>query len=186
MLPNSLSRTLLALLAVGATAQRCSRDVAIDNFSRFADRVNSLGEATNDDGSMLSISAANNVLTFTPATDSSSYYYETFPCQAAQSQNLGGFGFTISYPAGSSFSVEIQYKSNCNDANYQSEWFQIDGLSGTAQQVTLDLNVFPNANKNAIVGFVFAGFTDNTRAWTLRDLKFTCGALLKRSIGFQA
>ena len=67
--------------------------------------------------------------------------------------------------------------------DYQSEWFQVDMLGGTAQQVSLDLNVFQAANKNAIVGFVFAGFTDNTRAWTLRDLKFTCGALLKRSIG---
>ena len=133
---------------------------------------------------MTSISASNGVLSFNPK-DVNSYYYESFPCVQAKSQGYGGIQFTISYPAGSGFTLEVQSKANCNDENYNSEWFEISGLSGTQQVVTMDLGVYQEANLDGIVGFVFATFTKTGR-YTLSDFKFVCGDLSsakKRGLG---
>ncbi len=88
----------------------------------------------------------------------------------------------MSYPAGSSFTVEAQTKDSCNAANYTSEWFAISGLTGSQQVITLDLNIFGASNTDAVVGFVFAGF-DSSATWSLSDLKFTCGSLDGPSTG---
>jgi len=124
---------------------------------------------------MASIGANNGILSFVPK-DTNSYYYESFPCVKTKTEGYGGLQFTITYPAGSAFTLEIQTKSNCNNAQYTSEWFTIAGLTGTQQVVTLDLNVFGGSNLDAIVGFVWAGFTV-TGTYTFSDIKFVCGRL---------
>ncbi len=124
---------------------------------------------------MSGIVAENGVLRFTPK-DVNSYYYESFPCVQAKSQGYGGVQFTISYPPGATWTLEAQSKTNCAAANYTSEWFLISGLTGNQQVVTLDLNVYTQTNLDAIVGFVWAGFT-GTGEYTMSDLKFVCGNL---------
>lgn len=129
---------------------------------------------------MASISASNGILQFTPK-DANSYFYETFPCTQASSQGYGGLQFTLTYPAGTDFTLELQSKTNCNAANYTSEWFAISGLTGTQQVVTLDLGVYETSNLNAISGLVYASFS-KVGAYTLSDLKFVCRNLEARAI----
>lgn len=171
MLLKQASGLLATLFAVGASA-KCSSDLLINNFSNFAIRQNSLSSPASDDGSMRTISASGNKLSFNP-TDSTSYYYETFPCQKARTDGYNAIQFTMTYPAGMAFTLEVQTQANCNAASYTSQWFEITGLSGTAQIITLDLGVYPEANLDAITAFVFATFT-KTGAYTLENLKFLC------------
>lgn len=131
---------------------------------------------------MTSISASGNVLSFSPK-DPDSYYYEAFPCVKAKTENIGGIQFTITYPPGMSFTLELQSKANCEDPDYQSEWFEIAGLTGDAQVVTMDLGVYQAANLDAITGFVFATFTQ-TGNYTLSNFKFICGDLSARKLTF--
>ncbi len=129
---------------------------------------------------MASIAATNGVLRFTPK-DVNSYFYETFRCTQARTQGYGGLQFTLTYPAGADFTLELQTKSNCNAANYTSEWFAISGLTGTQQVVTLDLGVYETSNIDAISGLVFASFT-KVGAYSLSDLRFVCRNLEARSL----
>ncbi|OAA68339.1 Glycoside hydrolase/deacetylase, beta/alpha-barrel [Niveomyces insectorum RCEF 264] len=164
---------VLVAAGFGAVAEaKCNGDLQIDNFANFASLTNSQNSPASDDQSMASISAANNVLKFTPR-DGNSYFYESFPCVQAKSQGYGGLQFTITYPAGTDFTLEAQTRTSCNAANYTSEWFTISGLSGTQQVVTLDLNVYETSNLDAITGFVFASFS-KVGAYTLSDLRFVC------------
>src|SRR3569833_472793 len=134
-----------------------------------------------DDQSMTSIAANNGVLTFV-TKDTNSYYYESFPCVQAKSQGYGGLQFTLTYPAGSQFTLEIQTKSSCDAESYESEWFTIAGLTGTQQVITLDLDVYSSSNLDAVVGFVWAGFTV-TGMYTMSDIKFVCGRLDAGTLG---
>ncbi len=124
---------------------------------------------------MASIAASNGVLSFTPK-DANSYYYESFPCVQAKSQGYGGLQFTLTYPAGSSFTLETQTRDSCGATNYTSEWFAVSGLSGTQMVVTLDLDVYTTSNLDAIIGYVWAGFTV-TGPYTMSDIRFVCGKL---------
>jgi len=72
---------LVAGLASQTVNAACSAPLKIDDFSKQSSNQNSLGEWTSDDGSMSSISASAGVLSFKPKAGS--YFYETFPCQAA-------------------------------------------------------------------------------------------------------
>ena len=67
-------------------------------------------------------------------------------------------------------------------SNYSSEWFTIAGLTGTQQVVTLDLQVYSGSSLDAIVGFVWAGFTV-TGTYTMSDIKFVCGSLDAPNLG---
>jgi hypothetical protein len=133
---------------------------------------------------MTSIAASGGILQFTPK-DPNSYFYETFPCTQAKSQGYGGLQFTLTYPAGSDFTLELQTKTaasgGCSAANYSSEWFAISGLTGTQQVVTLDLGVYEASNLDAISGLVFASFS-KVGAYTLSDLKFVCRNLEARAV----
>lgn len=133
---------------------------------------------------MTSIAASGGILQFTPK-DPNSYFYETFPCTQAKSQGYGGLQFTLTYPAGTDFTLELQTKTaasgGCSAANYTSEWFEISGLTGTQQVVTLDLGVYEASNLDAISGLVFASF-NKVGAYTLSDLKFVCRNLEARAV----
>ncbi|TPX15046.1 uncharacterized protein E0L32_004876 [Thyridium curvatum] len=175
---KSLSGWLAAIFVAGVNAA-CSKDLLIDDFSNFVSSTNSLKDATSDDGTMASIGVNNGVLSFVPQS-SDSYYYESFPCVQAKSQNYGGLTFNLKYPPGSSFTLEIQTKANCNAADYKSEWFLIEGLGGTQQSITLDLRVFAESNLDAIVGFVWASWSPVNETWSLSNVHFTCGSLDER------
>ncbi|KIH92250.1 hypothetical protein SPBR_02305 [Sporothrix brasiliensis 5110] len=178
---------LAALFVAGVRAEaaaQCTSDLQIDNFANFASLSNSLNQPASDDQSMASIAASGGILQFTPR-DANSYFYETFPCQKAQSSGYGGLQFTLTYPAGTDFTLELQTvpaaSGGCSSSNYTSEWFEISGLTGTQQVVTLDLGVYEASNLDAITGLVFASFS-KVGAYTLSDLKFVCRNLEARAV----
>ncbi|KAJ8108850.1 hypothetical protein OPT61_g7882 [Boeremia exigua] len=121
---------------------------------------------------MTSISAANGVLSFKPK--SSSYFYETFECQAATSNNYNSIQFTVKGTAGGSGTLEIQTKSACSAASYSSYYTSFTGLTGNTQTITIPLTQFAGANGNAVTGFVWSGFS-STDTWQLSNIQLGCG-----------
>ncbi|KAF2278573.1 glycosyl hydrolase [Westerdykella ornata] len=162
---------LAAALVSGASAA-CTASLKVDDFSKWSSNTNSLNSWTSDDGSMTSISASGGVLSFTPKADS--YFYETFPCQAASSNNYNSVQFSVKGPAGSSLTLEIQTQSSCSATTYTSSFFTVSGLTGNTQTITVPLNSFSGANTNAITAFVWSGFSATT-GWQLSNIQFGCG-----------
>ncbi|KAH6138180.1 hypothetical protein HBI68_225420 [Parastagonospora nodorum] len=168
--------TLIGLTAAFANHvyAACSSNTKIDDFSKKSSSLNNFGEWTSDDGSMSSISASNGVLSFKPK--SSSYFYETFPCQAASSNGLSGLQFNIKGPAKGSLVVELQTKTACSDASYKSYYYQLTGLTGNTQTVTIPFSSFAGANGNAVTGIVWSGFSSTTTTWQMSAIDFACSA----------
>ncbi|KAF2023372.1 glycoside hydrolase/deacetylase [Setomelanomma holmii] len=150
----------------------CSSALKIDDFAKWSSKTNSLGEWTSDDSTMSSISATGGVLSFKPK--SGSYFYETFPCQAASTNGYSGIQITIKGPASGSVLVELQTKSACSAGSYSSYYTQVTGLTGSSQTVTLPFTAFSGANGNAVTGIVWSGFSSTTATWTLSDINFAC------------
>ena len=121
---------------------------------------------------MTSISATNGVLNFKPK--SGSYFYETFPCQAATSKELGAVQFTIKGPSKGSVVVELQTKSSCSAGSYSSYYTQVTGMTGSSQTVTLPFTAFAGANGNAITGIVWSGFSSTAITWQLSNIELVC------------
>ncbi|KAJ4987674.1 polysaccharide deacetylase [Stagonosporopsis vannaccii] len=168
--------SLLIGLAAGFASQAyaaCSSALKIDDFSKYSTNTNTLGSWTSDDGSMTSISAANGVLSFKPKAGS--YFYETFECQAATSNNYNSIQFTIKGVSGGSGTLEIQTKSACSAGSYTSYYTSFSGLTGQTQTITVPLSQFSGANANAITGFVWSGFSDTTATWQLSNVQLGCG-----------
>jgi peptidoglycan/xylan/chitin deacetylase (PgdA/CDA1 family) len=185
--------TLIGLAAAFSTQvyAACQSATKIDDFSKWSSNANSLGEWTSgmpnflnqlfrttshtssDDNSMSSISAKGGVLSFKPK--SSSYFYETFPCQAATSKEQGALQFTIKGPAKGSVVLELQTKASCSDSGtYKSYYTQVTGLTGSTQTVNVPFTQFAGANANAITGIVWSGFSDTTMTWTMSNINFAC------------
>lgn len=163
---------LAAALARGATAA-CSAALKIDDFSRWSTNTNSLNSWTSDDGTMAAISAAGGVLSFTPKANA--YFYESFACQAATSNNYNSVQFSIKGPAGGSATLEIQTKTSCTATAYTSAFYTISGLTGATQSLTVPLSSFAGANGNAVTAFVWSGFSSNAAGWQLSNIQFGCG-----------
>lgn len=123
---------------------------------------------------MSTISSAGGVLSFTPT--SSSYFYETFSCQAATSNGYNSIQFTVKGPAGGSLALEIQTKASCSATTYTSYYYAVSGLTGNTQTVTVPLSSFAGANGNAVTAFVWSGFTTSTTPWQLSNVQFGCSA----------
>lgn len=121
---------------------------------------------------MSSISASNGVLSFKPK--SGSYFYETFPCQAASSNGLNALQFTIQGPSKGSVVVELQTKTSCSDGSYKSYYTQINGLAGSSQVVNIPFSSFAGANANAITGVTWSGFSSTTTTWQISAINFAC------------
>lgn len=164
---------LVAGLAPALVDAACSGPLKIDDFSKYASNQNSLNSWTSDDGSMASIKASGGVLSFTPK--SSSYFYETFPCQQAKSNGYNSVTFQIKGPAGGSATLEIQTKTACSATAYTSKFIQLSGLTGSLQTMTVPLTQFAGANLDAVQGFVWSGFSSTTSAWQLSNIAFGCG-----------
>ncbi|KAF1833385.1 glycosyl hydrolase [Decorospora gaudefroyi] len=165
---------LAAGLASQAVNAACSAPLKIDDFSRFSSNQNSLNEWTSDDGSMTSISASGGVLSFKPK--SSSYFYETFPCQAASNNGYNSVTFQIKGPANGYATLEIQTKTSCSAGSYSSKYISVSGLTGNTQTITVPLSQFSGANTNAITGFVWSGFSSTSTTWQLSNVAFGCGS----------
>ncbi|KAJ4325771.1 hypothetical protein N0V94_000531 [Neodidymelliopsis sp. IMI 364377] len=176
--------SILIGLAAGFASQAyaaCSSALKIDDFSKWSTNTNALGSWTSDDGSMTSISAASGVLSFKPK--SGSYFYETFACQAATSNNYNSLQFTIKGVAGGSGTLEIQTQSSCSATTYTSYYTQFTGLTGASQTITIPLSQFSGANGNAVTGFVWSGFSSTTATWQLSNVQLGCGASTGGSTG---
>jgi peptidoglycan/xylan/chitin deacetylase (PgdA/CDA1 family) len=123
---------------------------------------------------MSSISASGGVLSFKPKSDS--YFYESFPCQAASSNGYNSLVFQMKGPVGGSATLEIQTKSSCSAGAYTSKYISLTGLTGNTQTITIPLSQFASANANAITGFVWAGFSSTTATWQMSNIAFGCGS----------
>ncbi|KAF9869226.1 hypothetical protein CkaCkLH20_13297 [Colletotrichum karsti] len=169
-----MSSTLLRLLGLAGTAQAVCSNFVIDNFSRPAvGGNNKLKSWTSDDSSMADIAIKSGVLSFTPKTDSSSYYYETLGCVKAASKGYKALSLTMNGPKDASVMLEIQTKASCTDTNYQSQWVQITGLTGSAQNISIALSSFTTANLDAVSGFVWSTYSVFDK-YQLSNLQFTC------------
>jgi len=171
---------LVAGLGASAVDAACSAPLAIDDFSQYSTHTNSLGEWTSDDDSMASISASGGVLSFTPK--SSSIFYESFPCQQAQTMGYDTVTFQINGPAGGSATLEIQTKKTCSAKSYTSKYIALSGFTGSLQTMTVPLSRFTGANLNAVQSFVWSGFSSTTYSWQLSSIAFGCkGAMAPSS-----
>jgi len=165
---------LAAGLATQAVNAACSAPLTIDDFSKYSSSNNNLGSWTSADGSMASISASNGVLSFKPK--SGSYFYETFPCQAATSNGYNSLSFDIKGPAGGSATLEIQTKTSCSATSYTSKYISVAGLTGTTQTINVPLSQFSGANGNAVTGFVWSGFSSTSVTWQMSKIAFGCSS----------
>jgi len=127
-----------------------------------------------DDGTMTSISAAANVLSFKPAANS--YFYETFPCEAATTNGYNSLQFTIKGPSAGSLTVELQTQTSCTATSYKSYFYTLTGLTGSSQTVTIPLSSFTGANLNAITAIVWESFSSTSTTWQLSQIQFGCSA----------
>jgi hypothetical protein len=132
---------------------------------------------------MSSISAKSGVLSFKPKSDS--YFYESFPCQAATSKEQGALQFTVKGPAKGSMVVELQTQTSCSATSYKSYYTQITGLTGNTQTVTIPFTQFAGANANAITGIVWSGFSSTTYTWQMSNVNFACAGSSGGSVRVQ-
>uniref|UniRef100_L2GGJ2 Polysaccharide deacetylase n=1 Tax=Colletotrichum fructicola (strain Nara gc5) TaxID=1213859 RepID=L2GGJ2_COLFN len=169
-----MSSTLLRLLGLAGAAQAACSNLVIDNFSRSTvSGSNNLDAWTSEDTSMSKVAISKGILSFTPKTDSSSYYYETLGCVKAATQGYNALSLTVKGPKDASMMLEIQTKASCADDNYNSQWVQINGLTGSTQNISIALSSFTNANLDAVSAFVWSTYSkfDN---YQFSNLQFTC------------
>ncbi|KAF2140743.1 carbohydrate esterase family 4 protein [Aplosporella prunicola CBS 121167] len=165
---------LAASLIPSVAQAACSGPLTIDDFSQYSSNSNSLGSWTSDDGSMTSISAAGNKLSFTPSSDS--YFYETFSCQAASSNGYDSISFSTKGPAGGSFTLEIQTQASCSASSYTSYYHEVTGLTGQTQTITIPLSSFAGANADAVTAFLWSDFSSTSATYELSNIQFGCSS----------
>lgn len=171
-----LTYALTFLLGLAGTAHTACSNFLIDDFSRpLTSGVNNLQSWTSDDNSMAKISLGGGVLSFTPKSDTSSYYYETLGCFNASTQGYKSISLNIKGPKDASMMLEIQTKRACTDENYQSQWVQITGMTGSTQTIGITLSSFPNANLDVITGFVWSTFSQFA-GYEISNLRFNCAS----------
>ncbi|KAL3304172.1 carbohydrate esterase family 4 protein [Colletotrichum asianum] len=169
-----MSSTVLRLLGLAGAAQAACSNLVIDNFSRSTvSGSNNLDAWTSEDTSMSKAAISKGILSFTPKTDSSSYYYETLGCVKATTQGYNALSLTVKGPKDASMMLEIQTKASCANDNYNSQWVQINGLTGSTQNISIALSSFTNANLDAVSAFVWSTYSkfDN---YQFSNLQFTC------------
>ncbi|KAF2421204.1 polysaccharide deacetylase [Tothia fuscella] len=157
----------------------CTSPLLIDDFSKWSSNRNLLGLFTSDDGSLLSSSAANGILTFNPKFNS--YIYENIPCQEAKSNGYTSIQFNLKGSPGASMTLEMQARASCAAPSYQSYWYTLNNITGSTQAVTVPLVDFPGLNSNAITAFVWSSFKNVTSSWELSNIQFGCGTAVRSS-----
>lgn len=126
-----------------------------------------------DDGTTTNIKAdvTNKKVTFT--TKANSYFYTTFNCEKATTDQYNAITFPIKGPAGASFRLELQTLSSCTATTYKSYYKTITGATGTAQTITVPLSSFSGANLNAVSGILWDSFSVNG-AWEIGQTSLVC------------
>ncbi|KAB8288454.1 hypothetical protein EYC80_010119 [Monilinia laxa] len=151
----------------------CSSNLLIDNYAKYASNTNSLGQWTSDDGTTTNIKAdvANKKITFT--SKANSYFYTTFNCEKATSDQYNAVTFPVKGPAGASFTLELQTMSSCTATSFKSYYTTINGITGSTQTITVPLSSFSGANLNAISGLLWESFSLNG-AWEIGQTNLVC------------
>ncbi|KAI8276505.1 putative peptidoglycan-N-acetylglucosamine deacetylase [Colletotrichum sp. SAR11_57] len=177
-----MSSTLLRLLGLAGAAQAACSNLVIDNFSRSTvSGSNNLDAWTSEDTSMSKVAISKGILSFTPKTDSSSYYYETLGCVKAATQGYNALSLTVKGPKDASMMLEIQTKASCADDNYNSQWVQINGLTGSTQNISIALSSFTNANLDAVSAFVWSTYSNHCHhCWFCVDFSLCCGFVFNK------
>ncbi|KAI8265855.1 Chitin deacetylase [Colletotrichum sp. SAR11_239] len=167
-------RLLAAVCGAMAAAAACTADLLVDDLSNsFSTNRNNLGSWTSDDGSMASISASDGILSFTP--QSGGYYYETFPCQALQTDAYSHAQLEIKAPvAGAAFTVQLSTATSCSATTNTKTSYRVTSLTGGWQTLRIPLSSFTGANLNAAVSIVVESFS-STEQWQLDKVSFVCG-----------
>ncbi|RDL37744.1 Uncharacterized protein BP5553_05177 [Venustampulla echinocandica] len=151
----------------------CTTSLLVDDYSNYANNLNSLGQYTSDDGTTtnLKANAANKIIAF--STTSSSYFYTTFNCEKATTDGYNAITVPIKGPSGAKFTVELQTSSSCTATAYNSHFATFTGVTGTSKLYTIPLSAFTGANLNAIRGLVFESFSING-AWEIGQIQLSC------------
>ncbi|KAH6884881.1 polysaccharide deacetylase [Thelonectria olida] len=165
---------LAAAYSAVAAAAACTSDLLVDDLSNsFSTSRNNLGSWTSDDASMASISASGGILSFTPK--SGAYYYETFPCQALQTNSYTHVQLDIKAPvSGAAFTAELKWASSCSVTTTTKTSFRVTSLTGGWQTLRIPLTSFSGANLNAALSIVLGSFS-STQQWQLDKVSFACG-----------
>jgi hypothetical protein len=122
---------------------------------------------------MASISASDGILSFTP--QSGAYYYETFPCQALQTDDYTHVQLNISAPvSGAAFTAQLQWASSCSESTMSKTSFRVTDLVRGWQTLRIPLSSFVGASLNGVRSFVIESFS-STQQWQLDLVQFVCG-----------
>lgn len=121
---------------------------------------------------MASISASDGILSFTPK--SGAYFYETFPCQALQTNSYTHVQLEIKAPvSGAAFTAQLKWASSCSATTNTKTSFQVTSLTGSWQTVRIPLSSFAGANLDAALSIVIGSFS-STQQWQLDKILFVC------------
>ncbi|KAJ0344410.1 hypothetical protein KNSL1_009360 [Colletotrichum chrysophilum] len=163
---------LAAACGAMAVAAACTADLLVDDLSNsLSTNRNNLGSWTSDDGSMASISASDGILSFTP--QSGAYFYETFPCQALQTDSYSHTQLEIKAPvAGAAFTVQLSTATSCSATTNTKTSYRVTSLTGGWQTLRIPLSSFTGANLNAAVSIVIESFS-STEQWQLDKVSFS-------------
>ncbi|OLN89643.1 Chitin deacetylase-like protein 10 [Colletotrichum chlorophyti] len=157
---------LAAVYGAVATTAACTADLLVDDFS------NSFSTSRNNLNSMASISASGGILSFTPK--SGSYYYETFPCQALQTDSYTHVQLDIKAPvSGAAFTAQLNWASSCSATARTKSSFRVTSLTGGWQTLRIPLSSFAGANLAAALSIVIESFS-STQQWQLDKVSFVC------------
>ncbi|KAH6660640.1 hypothetical protein BKA67DRAFT_60931 [Truncatella angustata] len=163
----------------GNAASTCSSNLLVDDFSTWSTNTNSLGQWTSEDGTMTSVSASNGALTFTPSA--SAYFYETLACETATTNGYDAVAFSVQGPAEGSVGLELQTSTSCSESAHASYYYQVSGLTGSPQTITVPLSSFIGANLDAIQGVVWFGFSSTDFSWQFGNIELVCSGNISTS-----
>jgi hypothetical protein len=111
---------------------------------------------------MKSVVVANNRATLTP-TNRESYWFTQLGCTNAKNI-YGGFSMRIKARAGTSFTVELGYKTNCGDDDTKNVDVATTALGwtfdGTEKLYSLKWSQFPGVDPSKLNTLLMAGLTD--------------------------
>ncbi|AEO60543.1 carbohydrate esterase family 4 protein [Thermothelomyces thermophilus ATCC 42464] len=165
------------LLAATGVHAACSSDLVIDDFTTWLTGLNNLGSENGDDGTMTAIAASPGQVVFVPKDDGS-YFYESFPCQQANTEGYNAIQFSVLGPEGGSFAFELQTTSSCDDevGVYNSSWTEVGDLTGERHTITLPLEGWDDSpNYDGIVGLTWSTFSENGIQWSVGNVSLVCG-----------
>jgi peptidoglycan/xylan/chitin deacetylase (PgdA/CDA1 family) len=145
---------------------------------------NAMLQPSSDDGTMAAISGradaatsvlvSNNHLTLTPK-NANSYWFTMLGCLKA-TNIWNGIGMTISAPAGTSFTIDLQSEGNCNVNSPASHQLTTAALGwtfdGTERYYQIPFAKFPGLDTAHLVSLVLQGVS---KTITLGPIALYCG-----------